>query len=343
LGGQFVPKAIKILVDNKEHFARPDTGSDRNIMSSAHAKQHGISICKHKTKAEKFRLGTGTFASSIGKARIRVSVPGIGFEEIVCFHVMKKCPNPLIMGSKFIEEIKLYTKNRHLLVECRSFKHRLPILNRGGRLRQYIPFTADGYSLMACPDTGSDLDFISEECVIRCGFVINASDDARRCVMLGDKSTVETIGEVKIESMELKSYNSFAHTFHVLRGLPCDVIFGEELLEDIDAFNTCEIILGDEESSEHQFNVFRDMGTLQALVGTMLYRQSANQETELERHNKLVCAEVYQRNKANREIPSLQTELWRTENKRRADFVKSHESCAFCLSLPLHQRPSAWQ
>jgi hypothetical protein len=104
---------------------------------------------------------------------------------------------------------------------------------------------------MACPDTGSDLDFISEECAIRCGFVINASDDVRRRIRLGDTSVVDTIGEVKIESMELKYHGSFAYTFHILRGLPCNAIFGEEFLEDIDAFNTCEIILGESHRSSN--------------------------------------------------------------------------------------------
>jgi hypothetical protein len=94
-----------------------------------------------------------------------------------------------------------------------------------------IPFTADGYFLMACPDTGSDLGFISKECAIRCDFEINASDVVRRCIVLGDTSIVETIGEVQIESLGLKYHDGFAHTFHVLRGLPCDTTFGEELLE----------------------------------------------------------------------------------------------------------------
>jgi hypothetical protein len=342
VGGLFVPKAIKILVGNKEHFARPETGSGRNVMSSAHAKQHGISICKHTMK-EKFRLGTEKFANSIGKAHIRVRVPGIDFEKTVGFHVMKRCLNPLIMGSKFIGGIQLYTRNKHLLVECGFFRHRLPTFNRVGSRRQYIPFTADGYSLMACPDTGSDLDFISEECAIRCDFEINASDDVRRCIMPGDTSTVETIGEVQIESLELNHHDSFTHTFHVLRGLPCDAIFGEELLENIDAFNTCEIILGSEEPSERQFNGFCDMGPLRTRLSKLRFGQPVHQEIGLEEHNELIRAEIYQRNKADREIFSSQTELWRIENARRAAFVKAYENCAFCLSLPLHKRSSAWQ
>jgi hypothetical protein len=332
VGRRFVPKAIKVLVDKKEHFSRPDTGFDRNIMSRAHAKKHGIKIGKQTTEAENFRLGTGTFAQSIGKVHIRVRVPGINFEKIVGFHVMKEFPNPLIMGSKFIEEIRLYTKNRHLLVEHPSFKHRLPILNRVGKRRQYIPFTADGNYLIACPDTGSELDFISEECVIRCGFEINASDDARRWIMLGDTSTVKTIGEVTFESTELKYQDTFAYTFHVLRGLPCDAIFGEELLENLDAFNTCEIILGDEESSERHFNGLYNMGPLQNFVGRLRYGQSAQQATGVEDHDRLIAAELYRRNSADREIPVFQIELWRTENARRAAFVKSHERCAICLS-----------
>jgi hypothetical protein len=340
VGRQFVPKAINILMCRKNHFARPDTGSDRNIMSRAYAKRHGIS---YRRTTEIFQLGTGTLAYPIGKADIGISVPGIDFTKKVGFYVMQECPNPLIMGSEFIDEIQLYTRNKHLLVEYRSFKHRLPILNRAGKRRQYIPFTANGHSLLACPDTGSELDFISEECAIRCGFVINASDDVRRRIMLGDKSTVDTIGEVKIESMELKSRDSFAHTFHVLRNLVCDAIFGEKFLEDIDAFTTCETILGDEGSSELQFNVHIDMGPLQTRFSRLIYGQPVDQETALREHDRLMEAEIYQRNKADRETPSSQTELWGTESARRAAFVQSHERCEICLSRPPDQRPSAWR
>ena len=324
----------------KKHFARPDTGSDRNIISKAYAKQHGIS---YKRTTEKFQLGTGTSTYPIGKAKIWIGVPGIDFNKTVRFDVMQECPNHLIMGSGFIDEIQLYTRNKHLLVEYRSFQHLLPILNRVGNRRQYIPFTADGYSLLACPDTGSDLEFISEECAIRCGFVINASDDVRRRIMLGDKSTVDTIGEVEIESLELTSHDSFAHTFHVLRNLVCDVIFGEKFLEDIDAFSTCEIILGDEESSELQFNPLIDMGLLQTGFSRLIYGQPAHQETRQEEHDRLIETEIHQRNKADREIPSFQTELWRTESARRAAFVQSHETCEICRSRPPDQRPSAWR
>ncbi|KAE9362992.1 hypothetical protein N431DRAFT_489935 [Stipitochalara longipes BDJ] len=342
VGRRFVPKGIKILLDSKEHFARPDTGSDRNIISRAYAKKHGILIRKHKTKVENFRLGTGTFARSIGKAHIKTSVPGIDFEDIVRFHVMEECANPLIMGSEFVREIQLYTRNKHLLVEYGFFRHRLPILNRAGTRRQYIPFTADGHSLMACPDTGSELDFISEECAVRCGFVINASDDVRLRVMLGDRSIVETIGDVNIDSMELKSHGSFAHTFHVLRGLDCDAIFGEELLEELDAFNTCEIILGGEESSELQFNALGNMGYVQKKASKLIHRQPEKQETRLEEHDRLIDEEIYRQYKANQEIPLFQTELWATEYARRAAFEQSHERCDFCLKRPLDKRPSAW-
>lgn len=344
--GRYVPKAILILIGKKEHFARPDTGSDRNIISRAYAKQHGISFTRYKT--ENFRLGTGKTACATGIAASRISVPGLDFKRTVDFFVMEECPHPLIIGSKLIDELQLYTRNKHLLVSRLSFKSGLPILNRIGTRRQYIPFTADGFSLRATPDTGSDLDFISEDCAIRYGFEINSSDDLRRRILLGDNSTTDTIGEVQIQSVLLQSHDSFKHTFHVLRGLPCDAIFGEEILEAIDAFNTCEIIFGLEDLSNPQFNGLGDMGpsSWQSRYGKLRYGAGpayTSQESDLAQHDRSINTEMYQRNKRDRETPRSDTEFWRMENARRAAFVQSHERCATCLSRPQDQRPSAWR
>lgn len=344
VGRRFVPKVIKILLDKKKHFAKPDTGSEDNMMSRAHAEQHGISI---RRRTERIRLGTGKFTNSIGKASVRVSVPGIDFEKNVDFHVLRKCPNPLIMGSEFVADIQLYTKNKHLLVERQSFVHSLPILNRAGSRMSHITFTADGHCLKACPDTGSDLDFISEGCARRCGFMINEDDSIRRRIMLGDTSTVDTIGQVEIKSVELKyrdgSTQTFPHTFHVLRGLCFDAIFGEEFLDRIDAFNTCQFTLGDEESSESKFNGLEDMGPLQMALGRLIYWQPAHQQTEQERHDELLRIELHRRMRADRGIPDHETELWRQEHVTRTRFAQAHERCGFCRNLPVDGRPSAWQ
>lgn len=210
--------------------------------------------------------------------------------------------------------------------------------------RPYIPFTADGYPLRASPDTGSDLNFISEECVIRCRFEINASDDVVRSIMLGDESIVDTIGEVEIKSMELRGHDSFAQTFHVLRDLPCDVIFGEELLEDIDAFNTCDIVFGEEDTSGLQLNTYGDMGrrSIQSRLSRRIYGPDPPLDPQAQ-HSEDLRAEMYRRSKANREIPSTADELWRLEFLRREAFVRDHneDTCYYCRRSPPDHRPSA--
>jgi hypothetical protein len=54
--------------------------------------------------------------------------------------------------------------------------------------------------------------------------------------------------------------------FHVLPGLPCDVILGEEFLQDTDAFNTCTEIGTATNHYFHSLNLLITLGPLQSLI-----------------------------------------------------------------------------
>jgi hypothetical protein len=80
---------------------------------------------------------------------------------------------------------------------------------------------------------------MSLRCARRLGFKIDTDLSARTRVMLADESVVETVGQVNVSSVELSYFDSFEMTFHVLPGLASDVVFSEDFLDQMDAFNTC--------------------------------------------------------------------------------------------------------
>lgn len=113
----------------------------------------------------------------------------------------------------------------------------------------------DGRNLVAVADIGSDLNFMSLECAKREGFYIDGREKARMRIRLGDGTEAETIGQVHIYNLsldwrepitlsmpshdpdlliptDLTSQSDEFHgtIFHVLPGVPHDVILGQYLL-----------------------------------------------------------------------------------------------------------------
>lgn len=243
-------------------FARPDTGSDRNIMTAAFAKEHNIHILQNEEDQDTFMMGNGQYTKSIGKALVPCKLLGTMSTESLWFHVMAKCSAPLIMGLEYLSKIKLYTENKHLLVDCPFFFGKFPRFKWIGAPKGMVQFSADGHQLTAGVDTGSDLDLMSLRCALRNGFNIDRS--RRTQVMLADERIVETIGEVDISSIQLPGFDDFSMSFHVLPNLVCDVIFGEEFLEQTDTFNAFDIVDEEHDWDLYSLNIFVNLGRVQA-------------------------------------------------------------------------------
>lgn len=291
-------KALRCSIGGSTCFALPDSGSDRDIITETFAADNGILVQRGEADKSIFELGSGKLTQSVGRALVPLRIFGDSQSiENRWFDVIARCPVPLILGLDFIRKFKLFTRNKHLLVDCPYNFGNLPILKWIGSPRERIHFVADGRSLIAGADTGSDLDLMSLQCARRRGFKIDTRESAENRVMLADTTIVETIGQVHISSVRLSHFDSFKMSFHVLPGLPCDVIFGEGFLEQMDAFNTCDIVRLDE-------NVFRSLNTLINLgpFQAFLTRKWASkpESTAQQEHDQAIEAEIYRRNKASR-------------------------------------------
>jgi hypothetical protein len=304
-------------------------------MSEKFAKEHGLSIQRADADKSVFKIGNGSYIQSVGRAYVPCKLLGDDHsEEYRWFHVLTKCVVPLIMGMGFLQKTKLYTKYKHLLVDCPPSFGSMPTLKYIGSPQGRINFTANGNALVGCADTGSDLDFISLRCAMKNGFKIDRQYSARTRVMLPNCSEVETVGQVHVSSVEVGLFDSFQMSFHVLPGLPCDVIFGEEFLEQMDAFNTCSEILDSEDPCLHSLKTLINLGPIQTFLSSKWTPRPG--DTDQQKHDYEIEREIYRRNKVNRAISRMLDEhqisvASKAGAAKQKEFDRGHENCVYCV------------
>jgi hypothetical protein len=154
--------------------------------------------------------------------------------------------------------------------------------------------------------------------------------------LLFDESEVTIVGTVHVTSIEISGFDPIPMTFHVLAGLPFDVIFGDEFLEDIDAFNTCcDLRMLDVDYPD--FNTLINLGPLQAWIAKSMRKKKKKSLRNRERqiHEDMMDAERYHRNKIRRTNLSIEDVDQRTlaeavETRRMREFDRGHQSCQHC-------------
>jgi hypothetical protein len=168
--------------------------------------------------------------------------------------------------------------------------------------------------------------------------------------MLPDQTIIETIGQVHVSSLQISDFESFEMTFHVLPGLSCDVIFGEEFLEQMDAFNSCDILDGERGPSIHSLHTLINLGPIQSFLARKCLAKTLLPEGVLQQEHDLgIEAEIYRRNKANRSISKIKNRARaeaarEQEEMKRRLFDRGHENCVHCsveaVEEPGNESPS---
>lgn len=273
-------KVLRIQINNEDHFACPDSGSEKNIISKASAIEHGFRIRRRAKDKKRFEVGNGDAVWSIGRVSETVGLPGSPlWQKKRQFYVLENCPVPLVMGMEFLREAEILTKYRHLLEKCPAEMCNISSLLWIGSPRNRLRCTLDGRQLEAVADTGSDLNLMSLACAEREGFRIDRRMEARTQIVVGSGKVIETLGQVYVSNLTLdwrepeaeppeqsprrpaldvplepdphgsayrpqgEGDDEFYIPFHVVENLPCDIIFGHKFLDDTDAFNKCPELL----------------------------------------------------------------------------------------------------
>jgi hypothetical protein len=364
-------KVLRIVFDGNEHLACPDSGTEKNTILKDLANNLNLRILTGPKGIKEFRLGNGKCVSSVGRVHVPVELPGSSLgRKKRWFYVLQNCPVPLILGMPFLRQAEVLTVNRHLLEACPQEFSNISSLLWIGTPRQRMKCSLDGRNLYAVADTGSDLNFMSLDCAKRKGFYIDRRREARRRIKIGDGTEVETVGQVYVHNLGLdwreaeteslppindprlpsasntealgKGPEEFGAIFHILPGLPSDLIFGRDLLDETDAFNKCPELLSHQpmdDSSPCELKILISLGPVSSFWSSLFKRlkplipvPSAEQI-----HDKQHSDEMYRRSKSRTAIsllPSneqLAAELLEWQTAKQYDQL--HATCVYCHSL----------
>jgi hypothetical protein len=178
---------------------------------------------------------------------------------------------------------------------------------------------------------------MSLRCAKRLGFKIDSKPSARSRVQLADESIVETVSQVHCSSVELPYFDSFGMHFHVLPGLASDVIFSEDFLDQMDAFNTCAQIKDTEDPYQQQLNTLISLGPIQAFLNRTWTPDVA--DTAQQEHDQVIEVEIYRRNTVKRSIRKIRDEdkaaaARAAEETKKSVFDQGHARCTRCIGDP---------
>ena len=231
---------LPMIVHGAAITSRPDSGSEENIILAGLVTELGLLIDSSPEHQKEFRLANGKVVKALGQIIISCSFekgPKIGLSCL--FYVFEFLITPIIMGMTFLEETETLNKHRYRLQPRSTPPAALLQLCSIGYPRRRLYCLADDEPQFATADTGSEIDLISPAYIKKRGLVMAEIDVLRSVVQLADGSTSRLLGKVFV-SIVLGNSESppYLREFYVLDGLTCDILLGEDFLEQVSAFTT---------------------------------------------------------------------------------------------------------
>ncbi|KAH0562955.1 hypothetical protein GP486_002478 [Trichoglossum hirsutum] len=219
-------------IDGVDVLALPDTGADKNILSAAFARRHGIQIEKRPEFRKSLQLGDRITTQTTGQVMLPWSFANEP-ERVyhVPFEVLEKCPADVIIGNEFLGVTKTMSANAHRLVRKKLNKLDPFSFHHAGLTKQFIAGTLGGMEVYAFPDTGCDLNLMSDKYARMRGFTVDTSPESRVFLKFPDGRVRETRGVVRVPwSFAEDPSNTEDLYFDILPGSTHDVILGGDFL-----------------------------------------------------------------------------------------------------------------
>ena len=228
-----------MIVNGVTISGRHDTGAEGNFVSQDQATELGLPVRPQDGGCNTFSMGNGKLVRSIGRVRTWVSFANEPETRTKCwFNVLPKLTSGLILGSKFLKVTQTLSKYKSRLQACVPILGALPSVNLiGSTIQAKTRFSChvDGRPTLVNADSASDLDLMSSTYIKSQRYRLDRRAEVRKSVRLADDTVAQTIGQVNATVM-LADGSRYRRTFDVLPGLTSDVLFGDEFLEEIDAF-----------------------------------------------------------------------------------------------------------
>ncbi|KAJ9667111.1 hypothetical protein H2201_002630 [Coniosporium apollinis] len=217
----------------------PDTGSEENIISEDLAHSLGLAMFDDAADRRFFELANGKRVQSVGRVQAScrfVSESSISPDLACIFYVFRNVATDLIMGRKFLGETETLTAHRERLVRL-SRRVPGPLRVRAVCATQQVICKLGGKMVSAIADSGSELNLMSPEFARKQGYVVEEGEEV---IMFADGSLAYTSGVAYVSlSVDLRKIHGAVTTaFYLLQDLVCDVLLGEDTLEDFEVFTT---------------------------------------------------------------------------------------------------------
>ena len=229
-----------MTICNSTIFARPDSGSEENIITIDLAQSLNLKVDRAPDCQKDFRIANGKMVKALGRTMVNCCFTKDPEVELCCFfYVFQFCISPLIMGMAFLDETLTLTKYRHRLYP-RTIPPNFPFQVCGlDYPRRQICCLVSSEPNLANADTGSEMDLMSLAYVKKRGFFVQEVDMLHSKVQLADGSILQLQGKVEVEfRICVEESTQYRMVFYVFDGLICDVLLGEDFLNSTSAFES---------------------------------------------------------------------------------------------------------
>ena len=231
---------LPMVIQGSTIIARPDSGSEENIIAADTLSTLDLKMDLALQHCKEFRLANGKSVRALGRVVTKCTFAKDSTLEFDCiFYVFQSLTSALIMGMPFLDETQTLVKYQYRL-QPRSIRSLGPFhLSSLNSPRKRLYCLVDSQPRFANADTGSEIDLMSLEYVLKRNFSMTAVGLHDSTVQFADGSTSELLGKVNVFIiLGTPEGPRIDMTFYVLDGLTCDVLFGEEFLDKTRAFET---------------------------------------------------------------------------------------------------------
>ncbi|PPJ50221.1 hypothetical protein CBER1_07174 [Cercospora berteroae] len=273
-------------------------------------------------------LGTVRLAWQFGKERD--TKYNIDFDVIPS----RFCDYSVTLGGKFLAATKTLTERLKDRIIRRFRRSAIPRLFYQGGSHLRMSGYCGGVPVAALADTGSDLDLVSPKMLLRLGYDqrdVLTSDAHCVHVELPGGLTVRTSGMIRGVDFRFgngRAEDSYLRDFYILPGLPGDVLIGQDLLWESDAFSRypscmaeCDDDFLTEDVPEGMFLNIKLVRETRSLFTSS--KKRATNEADLEAHKqweaqcKSVLDEVEDMHRREMEEEARKDEILKLEQKYR--------------------------
>lgn len=227
---------VEAIVGEHQVDALADTGAQSNFISAQFVDKVGL--VPDGRGPTKIQLPGGKQIVSPGVVQVPFSFRGELKKHMLECWIIPGCTNDLILSGSFLRATKTLTKFKNRIKK--SIRQSLTRLsfNLIGDERQRLWGSLNGKSVLALPDTGSDVMLVSAAWARENKLKIDRDLEHRLELELADGTNVFTTGVVHDARWRFGDSAQEVHSdFYVLEDLSVDVVLSSDFIFEFDVFS----------------------------------------------------------------------------------------------------------